>query len=269
MKESLLIRFLYRTAPGRLLLKPLVHPRVSRLAGRFLSSGASRWMVPFYVKRHGIDLSGIEVPEGGFASFNAFFTRKRREDPPGALQGRLVSPCDGYLTPVNIGEDTVFHIKHTEFSLTDLLGDRSLAGCFRGGTALIFRLTPADYHRYCYAADGRVLRRRRIPGKLHCVRPVALGTLPVFTQNSREYEVVRTEKFGLLVQMEIGALLVGKIRSRGIQPGHNVVRAGEEKGYFEFGGSTIVLLLREGVWKPRADAGRSRELPVRKGEIFI
>lgn len=251
MKESPVLRFLYRTVPGRMILKILVQPGVSCAAGRFLSSGASRWIVPFYVKRHGIDLNGIEVPEGGFASFNAFFTRKRKTEPCEAAPGRLISPCDGFLTVSDIRSDTVLTVKNTEYSIADLLRDRVLAEKFQNGTALIFRLTPADYHRYCYVADGRVVCRRRIPGKLHCVRPVALRTVPVFTQNSREYEVIRTKEFGTMIQMEIGALLVGKIRNRDMRTGENLVRAGEEKGYFEFGGSTILLLFQKNILSRR------------------
>ena len=60
---------------------------------------------------------------------------------------------------------------------------------------------------------AKVLRARKIRGKLHCVRPIALRTVPVFAQNSREYEVIAAGKFGIVVQMEIGALLVGKINN--------------------------------------------------------
>ncbi len=270
MKDSILLTFLYRTLPGRALLKLLVQPGVSRMAGRFLSSGASARIVPYYIKKHHIDMSGVEIPAGGFPSFNAFFTRKRKLERCDAAAGRLISPCDGLLTSVEIRDGTVLRIKHTEFSLTDLLADAGLAAAFRDGLALIFRLTPEHYHRYCHAADGRVLRHRKISGELHCVRPVALRTLPVFVRNSREYQLVRTEDFGLMVQMEVGALLVGKIRNRSVIPGENRVRAGAEKGYFEFGGSTIILLLQKDAVRLRgslyAKKNEQGEIPVRQGE---
>ena len=107
---------------------------------------------------------------------------------------------------------------------------------------MIFRLTPQHYHRYCYSADGTVLHSRRIDGKLHCVRPIALETVPVFAENSREYQVIRTTQRKYMVQMEIGALLVGRISNHSNPEGISEVYAGEEKGFFEFGGSTIVLL---------------------------
>lgn len=243
--DSLTLRFLYRTAPGRVLLKLLIQPKVSEAAGRYLSSRASKWLVPYYIRKHDIDMKGVEIPQRGFASFNDFFTRKRTTDDFGKADEYLVSPCDGWLSAVRIRKTTALMIKATRFSLRDLLGDAKLAEQFRDGEALIFRLTPADYHRYCYAADGQILSEKKIDGKLHCVRPIALRGIPVFAQNSREYQVIRTERFGTMVQMEIGALLVGKIKNHDRIQKLNNVQSGEEKGYFEFGGSTIVLLFQK------------------------
>lgn len=268
--ESAALRFLYRTPPGRVFLKFLIYPPVSKAAGHYLSSRASKWLVPYFIRKHGIDLKDVEIPRGGFASFNDFFTRKRKGDISKTNSGYLLSPCDGWLSFAKICENTVFLIKASRFSLEELLGDEKLAERFRDGEALIFRLTPADYHRYCYAADGSIVHEKKIKGKLHCVRPVALREVPVFAENSREYQVIRTADFGLIVQMEIGALLVGRISNYGRTPGLNNVQQGEEKGYFEFGGSTIVLLLQKNAaslcekWEKSRGCGIERK--VRMGE---
>lgn len=269
MGESIFISFLYRTLPGRVCLKALSAPAVSRLAGRMLSGGVSRWLIPHFIRKHHIDLRGIEVPRGGFASFNEFFTRKRHGEVC-PQKGALISPCDGFLSVIDIREHTIFDVKHTRFSLEELLADKRLAEKFEGGTAFIFRLTPANYHRYCYAANARVLRCRKIGGRLHCVRPVATRTVPVYAQNSREYQVLLTERMGTMVQMEIGALLVGKIRNQARLSADRRVYAGDEKGYFEFGGSTVVLLLQKDAvcFHARLYARQNAdgEIPVRMGE---
>lgn len=245
MKESWSLRFLYKTVPGRALLKILVQPGVSQMAGKLLSSKMSRCLIPYYIRKHNIDLGDIQIPEDGFSSFNDFFTRKRYIQCPYVAKGQLISPCDGFLTAVKINKHTCFEIKHTRYSLRELLRDEKLAKVFDGGTALIFRLTPANYHRYCYPVNGRIISSRKIEGKLHCVRPIALETLPVFIQNSREYQVIKSEAHGMIVQMEVGALLVGKIANHKEIIKGSVVRIGEEKGYFEFGGSTIILLFQK------------------------
>lgn len=270
MRDSLALRFLYNTVIGRMILWLLVQPWVSKAAGRFLSSRASWWLVPYYIRKHKIDMSGIEVPPDGFSSFNTFFTRKRKTDSCDLTHNRLISPCDGFLSLVEIGKHTVFTVKNTRFSLEELLKDRKLAAKFQDGTALIFRLTPANYHRYCHVADGRVLCSRKIRGKLHCVRPVAIQTVPVFAQNSREYQVVRTEEFGMIVQMEVGALLVGKIKNHELPSGSDHVQKGREKGYFEFGGSTIIVLLQKDVAvfneNLQQRENEDGEIQVRRGE---
>lgn len=271
MREALILRFLYRTVPGRMVLKLLVHPRVSEAAGYYLSSKASKWIVPYYIRKHKIDMRDIDIPAGGFSSFNDFFTRKRITECFDVTYGHLISPCDGLMSCIRIEGNTVLDIKNTRFTLDDLLKDHELAGQFRDGTALVFRLTPADYHRYCYAADGKVLQHKKIKGRLHCVRPIALRTVPVFAQNSREYQVLETESFGTVIQMEIGALLVGKIRNSSSSSKRGHVGRGEEKGYFEFGGSTIIILIKknkicinENLYKRRNGDG---EIPVHMGEF--
>lgn len=271
MKDSFPLRFLYRTVPGRALLACLVRPSVSRAAGTLLSSPISKCAIPRFIKKNGISLEGIEVPEGGFPSFNAFFTRKRKSPGFEPAEGNLISPCDALLTYQPIRKDVLFEVKRSVYTLNDLLDDPELARSFEGGSALIFRLTPAHYHRYCYCADGEILASRSLKGVLHCVRPVALASVPVFVRNSREYRVIRTERFGLVVQMEVGALFVGKMANRR-ESIHEKVRAGEEKGYFEFGGSTIILLVQKDMvrFDPRQYTGRlvGGEIPIRMGEIL-
>ena len=70
-KPSAALRFLYRTLPGRCILRLLVAPPLSKLAGAFLSTRLSRHIVPGFVKSNGMDLS--EYPARAYDSFNDFF----------------------------------------------------------------------------------------------------------------------------------------------------------------------------------------------------
>lgn len=264
-KESLSVRFLYQTLPGRIVLKVLTRPFFSKAAGAYLDSRLSRWMVPLFIKRHGIDMEGFEKK---YRSFNSFFTRKRRVEEIDITPEHFISPCDGFLSVYSISEEQTYQIKHVEYRLEELLKSRRLAKRYAGGTCLIFRLTPQDYHRYCYVSDGVVRRSRTVPGKLHCVRPIACGAFPVYAQNSREYTELKTQRFGAIIQMEIGAMLVGKICN---YPRDGQVFQGEEKGYFEFGGSTILLLVEKGKLELCGDAaeniGTGLETRIRLGEL--
>lgn len=239
-QETASIRFLYGTVAGRCCLKVLVQPWVSKLAGSFLSSRLSRPIIAPYARRNHVDLTGYDTAQ--FHCFNDFFTRQRSIDDADTTVGHLVSPCDAYLTVYPIDEQSTYHIKHIDYSLSQLLGDRELAAQYAGGTCLIFRLTPTHYHRYCFCCNGRIRSNKRINGKLHCVRPLAYTTRPIFGENSREYVLIDSPCFGKVVQMEVGALLVGRIRNH---PGKSQACQCAEKGCFEFGGSTIILLLEK------------------------
>ena len=269
MNESLSLRFLYRTAAGRACLKVLVSPCISKIAGAYLDSRLSTWLIPIFQKKNHISMKGIRVPERGFASFNDFFTRKREEIFFDADELHFPSPCDGLLSVSRIQDGMVLEIKHTRFSMGELLKNDRLAEDFRDGLALVFRLTPAHYHRYSYPVSGTVVGKHRINGVLHCVRPIATESFPVFAQNSREYQVIRSDHFGRFVQMEVGAMMVGRITNVPIRIGDKVKR-GMEKGYFEFGGSTIIVLLKgEGIElneKLLARRNAEGEIPVKVGE---
>ncbi|MBR4414077.1 MAG: phosphatidylserine decarboxylase [Aeriscardovia sp.] len=271
-KESAAIRFLYGTTPGRMCLKVCTNPIVSKASAVFLSSRASRCMIPGFIKRNSIDMERFAVPKGGYSSFNDFFTRKLKDEYRSNADSVLVCPCDGLLTIKNIEDDCIIEAKNSKYSIAELLGDRNLASLFSGGMALIFRLTPSHYHRYCYCASGNIAGQRRIDGILHCVRPIAVKSQKVYTQNSREYTVLTNHSSGIIVQMEVGAMLVGKIsNSEGCHPGNAVV-AGTEKGFFEYGGSTIIVLLEKQCDISRDIMEREAidgEIPVTIGEALL
>lgn len=238
--SDVLVRFLYGTHCGRLALKMLVNPTVSNIGGRILSSHYSKVMIKPFIESNGIDMNDYLEPDGGFSSFNDFFIRRKTENIE-ATDAGLICPCDGYLTCLEIDDDSVFKIKNTCYSLFDLLGDRLLAMEFSKGYAFIFRLMPHHYHRYHFCADGRIKGKRKIEGIFHSVRPICHNAVNVYVQYTREYCIINSSKYGNIIQMEIGALMVGRIINH--QYGVNSVsKIGKEKGYFEFGGSTIVIL---------------------------
>ena len=255
--------FLYGTAPGRLLLRGLCRPWFSRLGGAVLDTRLSALAVGPFVRRHGIDMSGCEKTR--FRSFNDFFTRAlvpgaRPVDPDPAA---LISPCDGLLSVWPAGPDGRFPVKGTEYTLARLLDDGTLAASFTGGLVWLFRLTPRDYHRYIWPADGTPGQAVRIPGVLHTVQPLERGQRPVYHENARQYRTLDAP-FGRLVMMEVGALLVGRMEDL---PVTGPVRRGQEKGHFAFGGSTVILLTPPGAAQPDGPfALGGEEVPVRQGQ---
>ena len=248
--QDKLLSFLYTNILGRMLLKPLIQPQVSKLAGRYLSSALSKWLIPKFIERNEIDMDIYE--ECDYSSFNDFFTRKIKPDcrPVPEDLDVLISPCDCLATVYPIQENTTFSIKNTEYTLRSLLRSPRLAKRFRGGDAYVLRLTVEDYHRYLYSVSGKQSKNYHIDGTFHTVNPIANDYLPIYKENTREYTVIRSKEFGDVLQMEVGALLVGKISNH---KQSTVVTRGEEKGFFEYGGSTIVVLTQKGRVTPRSD----------------
>lgn len=265
--ESAGLRFLYRTAPGRVVLKAASARCVSRLVGKYLDSPLSRGSIRGFVRRNGIRLADYETDR--FRSFNECFSRKIRPElrPIDPEPDALISPCDGLLSAYRIDRDTVLPIKQSRYTIPALLGGDALAREFCDGICLVFRLCVNHYHRYCYPVSGEKTGNRFLPGKLHTVRPIALASVPVFCENCREYTVIDAGPFGKVAQIEVGAMLVGKIKNHS---GAGTVLRGEEKGYFEYGGSTIVVLLqKDRIALPQSlfDAtAAGTETPVRMGE---
>lgn len=249
--QDKLLLWLYTHRIGRLLLKPLIHPLVSKAGGALLSTKVSAMAVKPFVKHCGIDLSVCEKQH--FDSYNDFFCRRLKDGqrPVEMSQDILVSPCDGKVSVYPIGEDSVLSIKHTPYTLHSLLRQEKLAKQYAGGYAFVIRLTVDDYHRYCYADSGIKSADYTVPGVFHTVNPAANDVYPIYKENTRKYCLIKTENFGTLLQMEVGALMVGKIVN--LHESKGLVRRGAEKGYFQFGGSTVVLLLQKDKVCPDAD----------------
>lgn len=261
------MRFAYETRFGRLLTKAILCRKpVSDIYGAIQRSRLTRGKVRRFMRQYGITAEDCEKQT--FDSFNDFFTRRRRPQPDTTAPDELPAVADCKLTALRIEENTVFTVKGVPYTLRELLGNEALAARFAGGWCLIFRLSPDDYHRYAYPDTGTQEQTVHIPGVLHSVNPIA-GTLGVYRRNSRCYTLLHTHRFGDVVQMEVGALLVGKILNHEERPGAAFEKL-QEKGYFAYGGSTVILLLEPGRVRLDEDivshSARGIESKVRTGE---
>ena len=266
-QDSVMLKFLYRYKVGRIVLRVLSSRTVSKCVGLFLDSPLSKGLIKRFLRQYEISLEECESEE--FRCFNDCFCRKMREDrrPVDRTPEALIAPCDGLLSAYRMERDQVIPVKQSRFSLKSLLADDEIYREYEGGVCLVFRLCVNHYHRYCYVDCGVKGENHFIEGKLHTVRPVALCDLPVFTENCREYTIIDTENFGRVIQMEVGAMLVGRILK---YHGAQKVFRGQETGRFLYGGSTVIVLLRKGVVRlsdslfQATEAGF--ETPVKLGE---
>jgi len=184
-----------------------------------------------------------EYEEQKYNSFDDFFIRKIKNNVRIMSNNKddLISPCDSKLSVYRINEDTVLNIKNSFYTISDLLCDNELSKKYKDGYCLVFRLCVDDYHHYHYIDNGKLIKKKNIKGIFHTVRPIAQKHVKVFSENTREWSLLKTDNFGDVIQIEVGALMVGKICNlKKVK-----FKKGEEKGYFRFGGSTIVLLFEK------------------------
>jgi phosphatidylserine decarboxylase len=245
-----LLRFAYQSKCGKILHFGMFGLSLcSRLLGVYANSRFSRRRISGTIEELGIDLSEVEMPKDGFANFNDFFTRKLKSgvrilpDQPGLL----LSPADcRMLVYPELTGDNCITVKGASFTVAELLGteDKKLADSFRDGALCICRLCPADYHRFHFPADGEMLKTWRRRGKYHSVHPIALRQkLRIFSENVRQVSLLELRDFGQMAFVEVGAFGVASIQQT-FQDTH--FGRGQEKGFFAFGGSTIVMLFQPG-----------------------
>lgn len=257
------LEFLYHTVPGRILLKAFFSRRIySQLNGIWMKSPLSARRIEPFIREYGIDLSSCERTD--FKSFDDFFTRRcscRAE----AEAGEPISPCWGRLAAYAIDKGLALKIKGSMYTLPELVDNRFELSQYEGGICLVYRLALEDCHRYFFCDAGEILHTEEIEGVLHTVRPIS-ESYRVFCHNHRVCTLMRTKHFGDVMQIEVGALQVGRINNHKVSAFSRM----EEKGYFSYGGSTIIQLFPAGVISVDEDIWRlskeGTEVLVRAGE---
>lgn len=256
------IRFMYGNKLGQLMAPILASKTVSQLYGAYQDLSISGNKVPPFVEKFGIDLSmykagsiPAEKKENSYKNFNEFFIREFEYNQRSfeGDQNTMPAFCEArYFGYEEVNDDVSIPVKGKLLNSNDLLGNSKWSPTFADGPLLIARLCPVDYHRYHYPLDGQTLDSFQIEGQYHSVNPVALAAKPeIFIVNERRASILETKNFGKLAYIEVGAAMVGKIvQSHDESKPH---KQGDEKGYFLFGGSTVILLGEKGKWKPSAD----------------
>lgn len=242
IKESNVVRFFYGTIIGRLIVRIFSIPLFSKIMGLFLDSKLSKFKIKSFIKKNNIDMSLYK--EKDYKSFNDFFTREIKNIDYSKNKDDFISPCSSKLSVYDINEEGLYKIKNSYYRIKDLVNNSPIYKEFIGGKLLIFRLEATDYHRYIYIDNGSKEKNVFVPGILNTVRPIVLKHFNIYKQNSREYTIMHTDNFDDVIQIEVGAIMVGKINNKHEE---YTFKKGEEKGMFEFGGSTIVLMIKKDI----------------------
>jgi len=236
-----------------------------------MSTPKSAARVSPFIAKYGLDPAEFADTATSYGSFNEFFFRKLKPSarPVDPDESRVVFPADGrHLGFARASAVEGVFVKGQKFDLARLLGDADLAAKYAGGVLVLSRLCPVDYHRFHFPAAGVPGETRIINGPLFSVSPIALRKqLAYLWQNKRAITPLQTERFGMVLLLEIGATCVGTIRQT-FAPGQ-AVEKGAEKGFFAFGGSSTITLFEPGAVQLAADladfSSRQTELYARVG----
>ena len=247
------LRFAYETLLGRTLWPVLFGSKlVSALMGRRYDSPSSRKDIAKLAAIPGCRADEAEKPLADYASFNDFFTRRLK---PGArpVGDGFVSPADGRLMlHLAADADRPIPLKGATRSLRAVFDGDAPAGRY---DVAVVRLAPVDYHRFHFPCACRTPAPARvIPGKYHSVNPIALLRAPdIYAGNERQI-VACDADFGRFWMVDVGAFGVGTIVQTYAGAAH---AKGDEKGYFKFGGSTVIIVAPTGMLTFDADLVRN------------
>lgn len=269
-------RFLFwshNTLAGRVLTRLVLRqPLVSRCYGWWNRQRWSRRRIERFAAAMQVRTGESLRSPSGFGSFNDFFVRRidMRCRPVARDPDICSAPADGKaLAYPTVRRNQVFHIKGAAFSLDSFLRDSELVERYADGSMIIIRLHLADYHHFHFPVAAIAGAPLPIEGKLHAVGPYAVRWPAVFYQeNRRSITQLKTLRFGTIAMVEIGAFTVGSIRQ--CYSHSRAAAKGDHKGYFELGGSTVVLLFERGAIRLDEDlcenTRRQMETMVRVGE---
>ncbi len=245
-------------------VRALPRKRLSRALGRLAAARAPQpvvdAVVATFIRVYDVDLSEVDMPPGGFRTFDDFFTRRLR---PGARAVNpdpraLVSPADGRIE--DLGEITPggeLQVKGRPYTVAALVGDEEAAAAYQGGHYFIVYLSPRDYHRVHAPTCGDVQAMRYVPGTLFPVNRIGTEFIPqLFARNERLAIVQESVVHGVVTTIMVGAIGVGRIglsfddvqTNRGDAPGLRsyadspIARdRGDELGVFHMGSTAIVM----------------------------
>lgn len=267
------LNWMYSSPLGMKLLELLIKKKItSKIFGYYCDRAISKVEITKFIDEFKIDMTPYEMPEKGFNNFNDFFCRRLKKDQCQLVSDEtdFISPCEGKIIAYEaIDINMLVQIKGITYSLEELIGQASIASKYAEGTCLIIRLSPENYHRFHFVDRGTCGPTTKIKGFYYSVNPTSIQRInKLFCSNKREWSILTSENFGEILYVEIGATFVGSI----IQTynDYEKVKRGDEKGYFKFGGSTVIMFLKKGVVKVDKDiiaqSAKGMECKVGMGE---
>jgi phosphatidylserine decarboxylase precursor len=230
---------------------------VAEAWGAFLDTPASAAGIESFASLPTYNVDDYIRGPSGWQTFNQFFARELR---PGRRpidaphdDRVIVSPADAiFMGSHPIDDESTITVKGVQWRIADLLDGSPYAEAFKGGTYAHSFLRITDYHRYHVPVGGVVREVRNVHGRVYIdVVKNDDGTLSGANGDTYQFNqerglvVIESPEVGLVAMVPVGMTLISSVV---LEPRvGDELRKGEEFGYFQFGGSDMVMLFPAGV----------------------
>jgi len=234
--------------------------------GHFLDSPESIAGLATFYAEPAMKMDDYVVAPSGWMSFNQFFARefKPGKRPIAGIgdNSTIVAPADGVFEGVfPITAEATIVVKGISHAITDLLQDSDFGHLFAGGCFTHSLQQLNDYHRFHVPVAGTIVERKIVPGFVTI--DISRARDGVFTtvdgegfqfQQQRGVIVIETVETGYVAVLPIGMGHVGSVE---ITPDLGAeLHKGEQFGFFQFGGSDVIVLFQKDAVEITAEAGR-------------
>lgn len=225
-------------------------------------------------------VNGVPNMPSGWLTFNQFIGRELngglRPIAEPASNAVVISPADCIFqhsydvdADSNIPATTIKNT-HKYGNIKKLIAGSEYAESFAGGTFVHFMLPPSAYHRFHLPVAGQVKESFLISGKVfmrvaienHEFQSSDSATSGFeFTQNrgvvTLDTSASDCGDIGVVAVVPVGMAHVSSVMLTAVSDRH--MAKGEEFGFFQFGGSDIIILFQHGV-DPQIDTGQEFRL---------
>lgn len=258
---------LVQLPPGRKILQDFVRERGTYMDSRASTAKIKDWVKDPRVEIEDYNLPDPEAPDGGFKSFNDFFTRTLKDQAksrPQTMPDRdyvITAPTDCTMNTIpQLIEDVNTPITtkgNQSLNIVELLDGSPYAEKFIGGTALSCVLMPNTYHHYHAPVGGRVVESKIVKDAMFgydnfpkwVPQDGNVGyygsDFSQFEKFQRGYFIIDTGSYGHVAMVAVGLNTISSVvfnekYEKVVQP--VPVKRGEELGCFRYGGSLFIMI---------------------------
>jgi len=264
-------RVFVQLPPGKGIMQQFVRERGAYMDGKASTKFVAQWLQDSRSEKEDYLLPSPRAADGGFKSFNEFFSRGLKNQAvsrPQTMPERdyiISAPTDCTINSIPQKITTIstpITTKGSEaLNIVELLNGSKYATRFVGGTALSCVLMPNTYHHFHAPVGGRVVEAKVVTGPFfgHPDFPKWApqggnvgfpgADFSPFEHFQRGYFIFDTGKYGLVAMVPVG---LNTISSVNFSPPFDKltkpvpVRRGRELGYFLYGGSLCMLIFEPG-----------------------